>query len=71
MKIIKPGNEKLTKKPILFDCVKCGCVFEADCEEYTYAGSYYGGTMVRCKCPCCGDMIYMSGDSSIADIFAL
>lgn len=31
MKIIKEGN---LNKPIVFECTRCGCIFEAEMDEY-------------------------------------
>lgn len=54
MKIIQNGNQKLvfsaTKR---FRCGSCGCVFEAEKDEYT-AGGQYSETFYQCKCPECG-----------------
>lgn len=34
-------------------CGACGCVFEAEKDEYT-AGSQYNEIFYQCKCPECG-----------------
>lgn len=57
MNIIKQGKSKEELKAILnetklFECKTCGCVFEADKDEYEedqwpYTVEYY------CKCPNC------------------
>lgn len=54
MKIIQTGNPKLVFSAIKrFRCGVCGCVFEAEKEEYT-AGSQYNEIFFQCKCPECG-----------------
>ena len=57
MKIIKPGNLDETIRR--FKCDLCGCVFEANCSEYTDSGCRYDEkeadfvqTFV-CSCPIC------------------
>jgi len=54
MKIIQNGNPKLvfsaTKR---FHCGSCGCLFEAEKDEYI-TGSQYNDIFYQCKCPGCG-----------------
>ncbi len=53
VKIIKegdPGRLKATKR---FQCDECGCVFEADKDEYQ-SDMQYNTAYFYCKCPCCG-----------------
>lgn len=54
MKIIQNGNPKLvfsaTKR---FRCGSCGCLFEAEKDEYI-TGSQYNDIFYQCKCPECG-----------------
>ncbi len=57
MKIIKQGKTKEELKAILnatkrFECKTCGCIFEADWDEYTHS-SQYNETYYYCKCPNC------------------
>lgn len=55
MKILKEGNLKRLKRPLIFDCETCGCEFEADNTEYTWEFSQregYGWYSI--KCPTCG-----------------
>lgn len=58
MKIISHGKPiSITRR---FVCNKCGCIFEANENEYTYImcmnqDNYY------CKCPDCGTVVY-TGD---------
>lgn len=51
MKIIQHGTPKVTTK--IFECSDCGCVFEAEKDEYTY-GVQYNEEYYYCKCPECG-----------------
>lgn len=62
MKIIKQGIPKEELKAILnktkrFECRTCGCVFEADGDEYihsTYIRTVQGNDpLYYCKCPNC------------------
>ena len=54
MKIIQNGNPKLvfsaTKR---FRCGSCGCVFEAEKDEYQ-SDTQYNEVYFHCKCPECG-----------------
>lgn len=52
MKIIKHGSPLLTTKR--FKCDMCGCVFEADKDEYK-VGFWRNETLYSCQCPECGD----------------
>ena len=53
MKIIKAGKvpEKV-KRDKRFECLKCGCVFDAEEGEYK-CEEFYG---YSAQCPCCGEM---------------
>lgn len=53
MKIIKAGKipEKI-KQIKRFECLQCGCIFEADEGEYI-CGEYYGYPV---QCPYCREM---------------
>lgn len=62
MKLIKKGNLDLTRNPQTFKCKKCGCIFEALDNEYTYADyleNAHDGIYAKCKCPCCDDTVYL------------
>lgn len=56
MKIIKPGI--LPSKIIRFTCGNCGCIFEAEENEYELVSNQmeYLETKAsyKCKCPTCG-----------------
>jgi hypothetical protein len=57
MKIIKEGKPKEELKSILnktrrFECGTCGCIFEADEDEYQYEEDYIYSAYY-CKCPNC------------------
>lgn len=54
MKIIKDGV--IPDETKRFVCSKCGCVFEADKNEYKE--NFYCGQILEgfsCKCPTCGE----------------
>lgn len=54
MKIIKHGRPETVLNTVKrFKCGSCGCVFEADKEEYT-SGTQYNEIYFQCKCPECG-----------------
>lgn len=53
MKIIKEGDPAKLITAKRFECNKCGCVFEADKDEYK-SGMQYNETYFYCKCPFCG-----------------
>lgn len=50
MKILKEGDPKRLRRPIVFQCLNCGCEFEA--EKYEYEQNLHDGTC--CRCPYCG-----------------
>lgn len=57
MKIIKQGKTEEELKAILhktrrFECDTCGCIFEADLDEYLHK-TYLNETLYYCKCPNC------------------
>ncbi len=49
-KIIVPGRIPTIARR--FKCDYCGCVFDADKDEYKRR-TLYGGIYNTCKCPCC------------------
>ena len=58
MKIIKEGNLDKLKKIKRFECKECGCIFEAEKDEYKW-DSQYNETYYYCKCPCCYQTVYI------------
>lgn len=61
MKIIQQGNLEVLKNTKQFNCIHCGCKFEADKSEYRlsdYWAEVYVGISASCKCPCCGETAY-------------
>ena len=58
MEIIKPGDVNKILKPKRFICPNCGCVFMADCTEYSYAGMQYNQPHYQCLCPTCCRNVY-------------
>ena len=62
MKIIKEGKSKEELEAILkatkrFECKTCGCVFEADNDEYNYMDDYIY-SRYYCECPNCATRAY-------------
>lgn len=57
MKVIKSGDIERTKKIKTFECEKCGCVFQANKNEYK-TGEQYNEVYYYCKCPTCKSTVY-------------
>ena len=58
MKIIKQGLpkeevERIAKATKQFTCERCGCIFEADKDEYSIRQCGYNETEYYCICPNC------------------
>ena len=54
VRIIKPGNTDTYNKVRTFECDRCGCVFEANGENYWVPRiSNYDKLLVFAQCPCC------------------
>lgn len=54
MKIIQHGRPETVLNPIKrFKCIFCGCVFEAEKDEYQ-SDTQYNEVYFHCKCPECG-----------------
>lgn len=55
MRILLAGDPKaaeyLKKKPVRFQCLTCGCIFEATNDEYKMAADY--DRHYQATCPCC------------------
>ena len=58
MKIIKEGDVSKTLRIKRFECKECGCIFEADKNEYE-TSSDYRETVYRIECPTCGNRVCM------------
>ena len=59
IKIIKPGKKPDTTKR--FTCSYCGCVFEADEDDYEVVfESFDGYSCTTADCPTCGRKAYKS-----------
>jgi len=56
-KIILPGKKEVLKATKRFECPKCGCVFDADKDDYE-TGTQYNDVYYSCECPMCGVMAY-------------
>ena len=64
MQIIKPGDPEMVLRYKYFMCMDCGCEFMADSTEYDCIGVLDGGNYYRCKCPCCGALVYMNENTT-------
>ena len=53
MKIIKQGDLSKLKKIKRFECLTCGCIFEAEAPEYQWYSGQYNEDCYSCECPCC------------------
>lgn len=62
MKIIKNGSKERMLNIRRFECINCGCIFEADDSEYeekedyngiSQIGSEYAYKYYYCECPFC------------------
>lgn len=64
MKIIKEGNKEIAMakraKLVEFSCPLCGCVWQANKDEYEDGSNQYDGAIFYCDCPTCGENIYSS-----------
>ena len=57
MKILKEGSLNKINKIKRFECNKCGCLFEANKNEYKIS-SQYNQEYVYCECPFCHKTVY-------------
>lgn len=60
IKIIKPGKKPETTKR--FTCKHCGCVFNADKDDYEEMYSLCNGYYLRVDCPVCERTVRKSCD---------
>ena len=61
IKIIKQGDLNLLKRTLRFECKACGCVFDADKEDYVFQFSQRENeNWYETKCPCCGKTVTRS-----------
>lgn len=58
MKVIKYGDMAFNEPNKEFECVICGCIFEASHEEYVENYEEYKGAIYACNCPECGNECY-------------
>ena len=56
MKIIRDGNLDKLNKVVSFECNDCGCIFEANHNEYEIKSSF-SIEYYCCECPCCGNRV--------------
>lgn len=56
-RIVKKG--KLTKNIRQFKCPYCGCVFEADEDDYTMTADSHNDYCLESECPTCNRMVYI------------
>ena len=60
IKIIEPGDLDRLKKIIRFECPDCGCIFEADQQDYKIAepmAALHDGLEATCECPYCHHIV--------------
>ena len=57
MKILKPGDLSLIKRTKRFECRNCGCIFQADKDEYKI-NHQYNEEYAYCQCPFCHKTVY-------------
>lgn len=64
MKILKQGDLERLKKSLQFTCKLCGCVFEANDNEYVLVGEEWlnGNIEAVCNCPCCKENVFTCKD---------
>ena len=62
MEILEHGNPEESKQTKVFKCGNCGCKFNADEDEYEYAGRYED--YYYCECPECLNKAYESTNQS-------
>ena len=60
MKIIKEGDLKFLQKVKTFTCHNCGCIFEANKNEYKM-GMQYNEEYYYCICQFCNATVYTEG----------
>lgn len=53
MKILKNGDLRKFNQVKEFSCHYCGCVFEANKNEYTLHDDQRDGPWIEIRCPCC------------------
>ncbi len=58
MTIIVEGDLNRLKEIKRFNCRKCGCIFDAEKEEYKVS-SQYNEEYYSCICPTCGNNVYI------------
>ncbi|OQA51446.1 MAG: hypothetical protein BWY47_00091 [Bacteroidetes bacterium ADurb.Bin302] len=62
MNILRLGNPKAKKEDKIkrFECEICGCIWQANKNEYKEDWSKHS-IPVYCKCPCCKTEVYAIG----------
>ena len=58
IKIIKEGRKQ--KEVYETTCEKCDCIFEYNIEDVEKSKNIHGHLMQWIKCPCCGNLLYIS-----------
>lgn len=53
MKIIKEGDKQKLLRIKKFECFACGCIVEADKNEY-FMSDEFSSSSYTCNCPTCG-----------------
>ena len=57
IKVIAHGHD-LKKIVRRFICRNCGCMFDADSEDYQVSHAQYNDTVFEAVCPECGDRAF-------------
>lgn len=57
MNILRKGDINKINRIKRFNCKNCGCLFEANKDEYR-VGSQYNEEYYYCKCPFCHEFVY-------------
>jgi hypothetical protein len=63
MKILAYGKNTYTKVKRMFTCMRCGCIFVADYDEYEAKDDFRNGTFYQSGCPCCHATAYADENS--------
>ena len=58
VEILREGSEYTYNKMIRFECEQCGCLFDANKNEYKYCGNQIEGDDWKMTCPYCKNTVY-------------
>lgn len=57
MRILREGSEDCIWRYVKFECDNCGCIFEANKEEYKYHYGGCGDDYYIINCPFCNEQV--------------